>query len=117
MLIADLIHSCSNENVAQAALISIGGKLAEQTVTYAKQHNLTVGVLVSSIVRNFDLRSDDAAKIALQNQILGDDQPLLGGLKALLEVAVENDCMILNKDIDFSLVKAQCSWGQSAHLH
>ena len=117
MLIADLIHSCSNENVAQAAIASIGGDLATQAATCAKKHNLTIGGLVSNIVRNFDLYSDGAAKIALQDQILGHDQPLLFGLKALLEAAIENDCMILKQDIDLPLAKAQCSWGQSPQLH
>lgn len=117
MLIADLIHSCSNENVAQAAITSIGGELATQAIVCARKHNLTVGSLVSNIVRNYDLRSDAAAKIALQDQILGHDQPLLRGLKALLESAIENDCMILNKDMDLSLIKAKCSWGQPAQLH
>lgn len=117
MLIADLIHSCSNENVAQAAIASIGGDLAKQALLCAKKHNLTVGRLVSNIVRNFDLRSDASAKIALQDQILGHDQPILRGLKALLEAAIENDCTILNQDMDLSLIKAPCSWEQSTQLH
>jgi len=117
MLIADLIHSCSNENVAQAAVASIGGDLAKQVLLCAKKHNLTVGRLVSNIVRNFDLRSDAAAKIALQAQIIGHDQPILRGLKALLEAAIENDCMILNQNMEISLIKAPYSWGQSVQLH
>jgi hypothetical protein len=91
MLVTDLIHSCSNEMVAQAALMSIGGRFAERVRVAAQEKGVSVGRFVAAVVRDFAQRADDSVREALRERILGDDQPLLTGLRALIEPAL-GDC-------------------------
>ncbi|QGM45935.1 hypothetical protein [Methylocystis heyeri] len=85
MLIADLIHSCSNANVAEAAVCCIGGSFAERVAAVAVKNGMNVGRFVAAIVRDFGRRANDEAIDALRRQISGTDQPLLHGLVHVLE--------------------------------
>lgn len=91
MLIADLIHSCSNDKVAQAALACIGGRFADRVRAVAHEKGMNVGRFVVVVVSDFARRADEAAREALREKVSGEDQPLLQGLRAVLEPALE-DC-------------------------
>ncbi|MDJ0448635.1 MULTISPECIES: hypothetical protein [Methylocystis] len=97
MLVTDLIHSCSNEMVAQAALKSIGGRFAERVRVAAQEKGMSVGRFVSIIVRDFARRADDGVREALRERITGDDQPLLKGLRAVLEPALEEGALFADE--------------------
>ncbi len=99
MLVADLIHSCSNEMVAQAALMCIGGRFAERVRVAAQEKGLSVGRFVSVVVRDFARRADDNVRDALRERITGDDQPLLKGLRAVLEPALEDGAIFVEDDV------------------
>lgn len=99
MLVADLIHSCSNEMVAQAALSSIGGRFAERVRVAAHEKGLSVGRFVSVVVRDFARRADDHVREALRDRITGDDQPLLTGLRAVLEPVLEDGTVYADDDL------------------
>lgn len=99
MLVADLIHSCSNEMVAQAALSCIGGRFAERVRVAAHQKGMSVGRFVAAVVRDFARRADDGVREALRERITGDDQPLLMGLRAVLEPALEDGALFVDDDI------------------
>lgn len=96
MVILDLINSCSNDKVAQAALSSIGGHFAERVSAAAGDKGLSVGKYVVLAVREFASRADEAAQEALRVKVVRDDQPLLRGLREVLEAALERDPFFLD---------------------
>ena len=91
MVIVDLINSCSNDKVAHAALACIGGGFAERVRAAAEEKGVSVGKFVAMAVRDFASRSDEAAQEALRAKVVRDDQPLLRGLREVLQVALERD--------------------------
>jgi hypothetical protein len=99
MLVTDLIHSCSNEMVAQAALMSIGGRFAERVRVAAQEKGVSVGRFVAAVVRDFARRSDDSVREALRERITGDDTPLLSGLRALIEPVLEDCAVSFDEDL------------------
>jgi hypothetical protein len=99
MLVADLIHSCSNETVAQAALSCIGGRFAERVRVAAQEKGMNVGRFVSVVVRDFARRADEGVREALRERITGDDQPLLSGLRAVLECALEDGTIFVEDEM------------------
>jgi hypothetical protein len=111
MLTADLIHSCSNDKVAQAALACIGGCFAERVRVAAQQKGVSVGRFVVFAVRDFARRADEAAHEALRAKIVGDDQPLLKGLREVLESALESDPAFVEEETVGShfIVGASCA--------
>jgi hypothetical protein len=91
MVIADMIHSCSNAHVAKAAVFCIGGAFAERVAAAADQKGMEVGGFVAVIVQEFARRGDGEAMRALSCEIAGADQPILLGLARLLEPALAAD--------------------------
>jgi len=89
MVIADMIHSCSNAHVAKAAVFCIGGAFAERVGVAARQRGMEVGGFVAVIVQEFARRADGDAMLALSREIAGADQPILRGLASLLEPALD----------------------------
>jgi hypothetical protein len=88
MVIADMIHSCSNAHVANAAVSCIGGVFAERVAVAAHRRGMEVGGFVAVIVQDFARRADDDALRALNREIAGADQPILQGLAHLVEPAL-----------------------------
>ena len=119
MLIADLIHSCSNDRVAQAALACIGGCFAERVRLIARKKGVSVGRFVVVVVRDFARRADETAHEALRAKMIGDDQPLLKGLREVLESALEREPLFVDDDDPVSCppyaVSAAC--GTSLRYH
>lgn len=98
MLVADLIHSCSNDKVAQAALACIGGRFADRVRAAAHEKGVNVGRFVAVVVRDFARRADETAREALRETVSGADQPLLSGLRAVLEPALEGDLLFFDEE-------------------
>jgi hypothetical protein len=93
MLIADLIHSCSNEKVAEAALCCLGGRFAENVNVIAREKGVSAGGFVVAVIRDFACNADAPMRESLREKITGDDQPLLEGLRTLLENALRDSLM------------------------
>ena len=93
MLIADLIHSCSNEKVAEAALCCLGGRFAENVYVAAREKGMSPGAFVVSVIHDFSRRADTATRESLREKIVSDDHPLLEGLRTLLESAMRESLM------------------------
>jgi len=89
MLIADMIHSCSNAHVAEAAVCSIGGAFAERVAAKAHKNGVRVGRFVAIVVRGFARRASAETLLSLSRKIAGADQPLLRGLVHVVEPALE----------------------------
>lgn len=98
MLIADLIHSCSNDHVAQAALACIGGRFADRVRAAAQEKGVGVGRYIAMVVRDFARRADDAARAELWAKMEGADQPLLKGLRAVLEPALDRESIFFDAE-------------------
>ena len=53
-LIAEIIHTCSHEKVAQAAVASMGSGFAGKVGVTAGANGLTVGAFTARAVREFE---------------------------------------------------------------
>ena len=90
MLMDDIFHSCSHEKVAQAAVASIGGAFADRVRQVAAVRGLTPGAFAASAVRRFDRTASSDARDILRRALRGTDQPVLHGLRLILEPSLEN---------------------------
>ena len=93
MMVRDIINSCSNEKIAEAALASIGGTFAERVRATARKSGVAAGTFVAMTVRSFARRAGERDYHALRDAVLGTDQPVLHGLTLILRPALadEND--------------------------
>lgn len=115
MVIADLIHSCSNAHVARAAVACVGGGFAERVAAAAERNGMEVGRFVSVIVRHFARRANRQTMGDLNRTIAGADQPLLRGLVHVVEPALETGTGYLD-DEDLCFVPGSPA-PYSARLH
>jgi hypothetical protein len=100
MLIADMIHSCSNAKVAGAAVACIGGLFADRVACAAERKGMDVGDFVSVVVREFACGASHETIGALAHKMSGSDQPILQGLIHVLEPTLDTDALIVD-DRDF----------------
>ncbi len=98
MLIADMIHSCSNAHVAEAAVSCIGGSFAERVCVMAGRSRMNAGRFVSIVVRDFARRANHETLVALNRKVAGADQPLLCGLVHVVEPALEDDALFFDDE-------------------
>ncbi len=91
MVIQDIMNSCSNEKVAEAAVASIGGTFARRVRETAKRRGVRPGALAASAVLRFrsDARSTEFE--ALQRALAGEDLPLLRGFALIVEPALGDE--------------------------
>lgn len=90
MLIGDILHSCANASVAEAAVTSIGGDYAERIRALSKRCDLPVGELVGRIVRRFAFGAAERDWRFVTMAMNGADQPLLAGLKAIIDATMRS---------------------------
>ena len=98
MVIADMIHSCSNANVAEAAVCCIGGEFAERVHAAARKNGVNAGRFVSIVMRDFARRASRETLAGLNRKIAGADQPVLRGLVHVLEPALEEDASFFDDE-------------------
>ncbi|MBG0809033.1 hypothetical protein IY145_06555 [Methylosinus sp. H3A] len=103
MLVTDLIHSCSNDKVAQAATFCIGGVFAERVRAVALENGVSEGRLVAVVVRDFALRADEMERAQLAREMIGSDQPILSGLRRVVEKALEGGAQFADAVKGFEL--------------
>ena len=90
MLIGDILNSCVNPSVAEAAVTSIGGDFAERLGVLSKRCNLSVGELVGRIVHRFAFGAAERDWRFVTLAMNGKDQPLLCGLKAIIDTTMRS---------------------------
>ncbi len=88
MVIQDIMNSCSNEKVAEAAVASIGGVFARRVRETARRRGVRPGALAASAVLRFRSSARSTEFEALQNAVAGDDLPLLRGFALIVEPAL-----------------------------
>ncbi len=81
----EIVRTCSNAHVARAAVASIGGEFAERFAASASRRDLPSGVLASRLVRAFAMKADDREREGVDAAARGADQPILIGLRHILD--------------------------------
>ena len=84
MLVSDLLHSCAHEDVAEAAVASIGGDLVERLQAEAGERGVSVGRLAAGVVRSFAREASERDWRDLVDACRGQDVPVLCGLRIIL---------------------------------
>lgn len=85
MSIDEIVHTCSNEKVAHAAVVSLGFDFASRVRTEAERHGIAMGAFVAGIVREFGEGADARELKAVYSAMDRADQPILSGLRFILE--------------------------------
>ena len=85
MIVREIVLTCSNPHVARAAVLSIGGDFARRFSRDAAKRNLTSGVFAAGLVRRFSRRAADGDWEGVGHAAQGADQPILSGLRYILE--------------------------------
>ena len=83
-LIAEIIHTCSHEKVAQAAVASMGADFAGKVGATAGAYGLSIGAFTARAVREFEKSVGEQEKQALRAIMDRTDQPILTGLQHIL---------------------------------
>jgi hypothetical protein len=91
MIVREIVLTCSNPHVARAAVVSIGGEFARRLSHDAAKRNVSSGVFAAGLVRRFSRRARDRDWERVQEATRGADQPILSGLRYILERGVELD--------------------------
>ena len=84
MIVEEIIHTCSDTNVAGGALASIGGEFAEEFAARAMRNNLSPGMLAALIVKAFADQASFHQRDEVWKLAHGTDQPILSGLRHIL---------------------------------
>ena len=85
MSIEEIVHTCSHEKVAQAAVASLGFDFASRVRTEAESHGIAMGTFVARVVLEFGAAADAGERKAVYRAMDRADQPLLSGLRFILE--------------------------------
>jgi hypothetical protein len=88
--IEEIFHTCSNEKVAQAAVASLGFDFARRMRTEAESHGATTGAFVARLVHEFFEAADLGDCRAIKSAMIKADQPILCGLRFILETRLES---------------------------
>ena len=91
MIIREIVRTCSNPHVARAAVASIGGDFARRFSSDAEKRNLTSGLFAAGLVRRFSRHAAERDWEGVGEATRGADQPILSGLRYILERGVELD--------------------------
>src|SRR5580693_101571 len=89
MIVLEIVKTCSNPHIARAAVASIGGDFARRFKRDAATRNLSSGLLASHLVRHFAQKAEEADWEGVDEATRGADQPILSGLRYILERGVE----------------------------
>jgi len=87
----ELIHTCSHEDVATAAVFSLGLSFAGKVAFAARTHDISMGTFVSQAVANFAICASKRDREELLAAMHDEDQPLLAGLRFILTPILEDE--------------------------
>ncbi len=91
MVVREIVLTCSNPHVARAAVASIGGDFARRFSRDAAERNLSSGVFAAWLVRRFSRQAGNGDWEGVDEATRGADQPVLSGLRYILERGAELD--------------------------
>lgn len=84
MLIEEIVRSCVNDRVAEAAVASIGRKFLAEIRERAQSYGMSVGEFTSLSVRRFARHGDEAELRSVQDAMKDSQEPVLSGLHRIL---------------------------------
>jgi hypothetical protein len=93
----EIIHTCSNEKVAQAAVASIGFVFALRVKNAADTYGLSIGTFAARVVGEFDRVADEHERGAALGAMERSQHPILCGLRAILERKLETDSTLVQE--------------------
>jgi hypothetical protein len=96
-LVAEIVHTCSNEKVAQAAVASLGTEFANRVDATARLCGMSAGAFAARTVRQFDNCVGERERQALREAMRGSDQPILFGLHQILQTAICPGCTMVTQ--------------------
>ena len=85
MIYHEIVHTCSNSYVADAAVLSIGGDIARAVADDAHRHAMSRGAYAAKLVRDFAREAKGDDEMSVTAAARRSDQPILGGLRYILE--------------------------------
>ncbi len=85
MVVNDIVNSCAHEKVAEAALASIGTQFLADVRAAARCKSQSPGAYAAASVSQFRSRAQLNDYAELHSAIRGADQPVLKGLRLILE--------------------------------
>lgn len=91
MLVTDILNSCVHEQVAEAAVASIGGDFADRVKLSASAQGRTIGLFTAERVRKFTNFASERDWRVLAAQMHGEDLPLLAGLQIVVSRMMTTD--------------------------
>jgi hypothetical protein len=101
MIVREIVRTCSNPHVARAAVASIGGDFARRVSRDAEKRNLTSGLFAAGLVRRFSRAAGARHWEGVDEATRGADQPILSGLRYILEHGAELDESDVDTDRDW----------------
>lgn len=96
-LIAEMVRTCSNEKVAQAAVASLGSEFSGRVKATAKASGMSIGNFTARAVAEFDQRTGEDERQVLREIMRGSDQPILAGLQHILQPTICPGCTIFSR--------------------
>ncbi len=91
MIYREIVHTCSNVNVARAAVDSIGGQFARDFAADANRRDMSRGAFAAHLVREFASAANECELRRLAAATRGSDYPILTGLRYILDRARGDD--------------------------
>ncbi len=88
MVVQDIVNACANANVAEAAVVSIGGAFARRVRDAASRKGVRAGIWAATAVIQFRSRARAGDLENLQRAVAGEDQPVLSGFRLIVEPAL-----------------------------
>lgn len=84
MLIEEIVRSCANDRVAEAAVASIGRKFLAEVAVRAAAYDMTIGGFTALSVQRFLRHGDEAELRSVVAAMHKSQEPLLAGLHRIL---------------------------------
>jgi len=85
VLIDEIVHTCSHEKIAQAAVASLGFAFASRVKAAADIQGVTIGAFAANVVQEFGDGAQASERRAVDRAMHRADQPILLGLQIILE--------------------------------
>ena len=85
MIYREIVRTCANSHIAEAAVLSLGGEIARLLSEDAHRVAMSRGDYAALLVRDFAQNADAGEKDRVLNATRGSQQPILSGLRYILE--------------------------------
>ena len=94
-IVGEIVHTCSNPQVVNAALASIRFAISDDFVmrlsTEAGRRGLAPDIYAARLVRGFGASADHETWAWAESMARGKDQPILSGLLSILDLGLRNE--------------------------